>query len=103
MPGPVIFGRIIDGSCLLWAYTCGERLSCQLYDIVYFRVALHVYQLVCKGTGLLLLVGLYTFFRIANKKEWQRGDMVVKDLHVNGDDKTPSTVCNGTSHSHIKC
>ena len=98
MPGPVIFGRIIDGSCLLWAYTCGERLSCQLYDIVYFRVALHVYQLVCKGTGLLLLVGLYTYFRITNKKEWQRSEMVVKDLHVTGDDKTISTVCDGRFH-----
>ena len=102
MPGPVIFGRIIDGSCLLWKYTCGERLSCQLYDIVYFRVAIHVYGLVCKGIGLLLVVGLYIYVRVTNKKEWHQSEMAATEIPVNGGDTTVSTVYGGRFHLRIK-
>ncbi|CAH1251562.1 SLCO4C1 [Branchiostoma lanceolatum] len=32
IPGPIVFGRIIDSTCLLWQEKCGERGSCWLYD-----------------------------------------------------------------------
>lgn len=42
IPGPIIFGRIIDSTCLVWGYKCGERGNCQLYDPLLFRYLVHV-------------------------------------------------------------
>uniref|UniRef100_A0A8C6S0R1 Solute carrier organic anion transporter family member n=1 Tax=Neogobius melanostomus TaxID=47308 RepID=A0A8C6S0R1_9GOBI len=32
IPGPIIFGAMVDRSCLLWQDKCGERGSCYLYN-----------------------------------------------------------------------
>lgn len=32
IPGPIIYGRIIDTACISWNTTCGKRGDCQLYD-----------------------------------------------------------------------
>lgn len=42
IPGPIIFGRIIDSTCLAWSYKCGQRGNCQLFDPLMFRYLLHV-------------------------------------------------------------
>ncbi|XP_061402165.1 solute carrier organic anion transporter family member 74D [Musca vetustissima] len=38
IPGPIIFGRIIDSTCLKWTKTCTGNGNCQLYDQDAFRV-----------------------------------------------------------------
>ncbi|XP_055837514.1 solute carrier organic anion transporter family member 74D [Episyrphus balteatus] len=37
IPGPIIFGRIIDSTCLVWTMQCGQNGNCQLYDQERFR------------------------------------------------------------------
>lgn len=37
IPGPILFGRIIDSTCTIWSEKCGERGNCQLYDQDLFR------------------------------------------------------------------
>ena len=32
LPSPIIFGAIIDNTCLLWQEECGETTNCLLYD-----------------------------------------------------------------------
>ena len=32
IPGPIIFGAIIDSVCLYWQYECGRRGNCWVYD-----------------------------------------------------------------------
>ena len=32
MPGPILFGAIMDMSCKLWQDNCGRRGSCWIYD-----------------------------------------------------------------------
>lgn len=32
VPGPIIFGAMIDASCILWQDECGEKGSCWVYD-----------------------------------------------------------------------
>ena len=87
MPGPVIFGYVIDGTCTLWKYLCGERQSCQLYDIVFFRNALHAYGVIARSAGMLVIVGLYIAFRITNKTQWRDDEPTAKPLELNGDVK----------------
>lgn len=38
IPGPILFGRIIDSTCLVWTEQCsGRRGNCQMYDQRQFR------------------------------------------------------------------
>lgn len=37
MPGPIIFGALIDSTCLFFQSTCGVTGNCYVYDIVRFR------------------------------------------------------------------
>ncbi|XP_029029213.1 solute carrier organic anion transporter family member 2B1 [Betta splendens] len=37
MPGPVLYGSVIDTTCILWAQKCGKPTSCLYYDLDHFR------------------------------------------------------------------
>lgn len=37
IPGPIIFGRIIDNTCLVWTQKCNNQGRCQLYNQKDFR------------------------------------------------------------------
>ncbi|KAG7264339.1 hypothetical protein CRUP_020864, partial [Coryphaenoides rupestris] len=37
LPTPVLYGAVIDRSCLLWGRKCGKKTSCQYYDLDFFR------------------------------------------------------------------
>ena len=71
MPGPIIFGAIIDGTCKLWKYSCGERLSCLLYDIAKFRVAIVSFGMVARSIAFLMILGLYIYFWATKRENWR--------------------------------
>jgi len=33
LPGPILFGAIFDGTCLLWGESCGKKGNCQFYEM----------------------------------------------------------------------
>lgn len=37
IPGPIIFGAIIDSTCVLWEQSCGSRGNCWVYHKELFR------------------------------------------------------------------
>ena len=38
IPSPILFGNVIDSTCVLWKSQCGERAGrCLIYDIEVFR------------------------------------------------------------------
>ncbi|KAL5279212.1 hypothetical protein ACFFRR_003683 [Megaselia abdita] len=47
IPGPIIFGRLIDSSCLVWTEECGSTGNCQFYDQAAFRKRVNIAAL-CK-------------------------------------------------------
>lgn len=52
IPGPVIFGRIIDATCLVWTEQCsGRRGNCQLYDQRRFRYYINLTAFFLTGIG----------------------------------------------------
>lgn len=42
IPGPIMFGRLIDSTCLVWSQTCNGSGNCQLYDQTSFRYSLNL-------------------------------------------------------------
>lgn len=73
IPGPIIFGRIIDNTCVLWNYKCGRRGDCQLYNPVKFRVDVH--------TASAIFIILAAIFELL---VWYYG----KNLSLYGDEET---------------
>lgn len=41
IPGPIIFGRIIDSTCLVWTQTCNGTGNCQLHDQTKLRYSVN--------------------------------------------------------------
>lgn len=37
MPGPVLYGSVIDTTCILWGEKCGKQTSCLYYNLDHFR------------------------------------------------------------------
>ncbi|XP_043287756.1 solute carrier organic anion transporter family member 5A1 isoform X2 [Venturia canescens] len=53
IPAPILFGNLIDSTCLLWKSACGEKGGrCLLYDIEQFR---YRYVGLCAGIKILAL------------------------------------------------
>lgn len=72
IPAPIIYGRIIDITCISWSYKCGGLGNCQLYDPLLFRLYLH--------RTAAFFIGIGTFFDIL---VWCYGKNV--DLYGTGD------------------
>lgn len=53
IPGPIIFGRIIDSTCSIWNNKCGHRGNCILYDPIKFRYYVHLSSAFFMAIGVL--------------------------------------------------
>ncbi|XP_043653681.1 solute carrier organic anion transporter family member 74D [Drosophila teissieri] len=53
IPGPIMFGRLIDSTCLVWTQTCNGNGNCQLYDQTRFRYSLNFLSCMLTFMGLL--------------------------------------------------
>lgn len=71
IPAPIIFGRIIDSTCLSWTFKCGRQGNCQLYDSIKFRHLLHY-----SSAGFILIGVIFDFL------VWYYG----KEMELYGDD-----------------
>ena len=50
MPGPIIFGALVDSYCITWSYNeCGIQKSCLDYDINNMSNSLLLFSLVTQG------------------------------------------------------
>uniref|UniRef100_A0A4W3GIN2 Uncharacterized protein n=1 Tax=Callorhinchus milii TaxID=7868 RepID=A0A4W3GIN2_CALMI len=38
LPGPILYGRVIDKTCIHWETKCGEQTACRYYDLDRFRI-----------------------------------------------------------------
>ena len=67
IPSPILFGHVIDTTCLLWTQTCeGSGGRCLIYDIEMFRFK---YVGICAGIKLLsLFISSFDWWLIAKKE-----------------------------------
>ncbi|XP_064086863.1 solute carrier organic anion transporter family member 74D-like isoform X2 [Macrobrachium nipponense] len=60
IPGPLIMGKIVDSSCVIWEERCGVQGNCWLYDTDKFRILLHSFA---AGLVFLSLFGDLVMFK----------------------------------------
>ncbi|KAL3243591.1 hypothetical protein MRX96_020184 [Rhipicephalus microplus] len=63
IPYPVVYGAIMDTSCLVWEVNCGARGNCWLYDAATFRYLLHGVSMGFIALGALFSLAVYVFGR----------------------------------------
>lgn len=54
IPGPILFGAIIDSTCLVWDESCGRKGNCWLYDKHSFRTYINATAAAITTIGVLL-------------------------------------------------
>lgn len=88
IPGPIIFGRIIDSTCISWNYKCGGLGDCQLYDPKAFRQYLHLTAAAFTTVGVIFDVFV-----------WLLG----KNLDLYGDGADATQIDNKEAHALPEC
>ncbi|XP_072037993.1 solute carrier organic anion transporter family member 2A1-like [Amphiura filiformis] len=68
-PAPILVGLAINSTCILWQYTCGNRGSCWLYDVVAYRYLYQGIQVVLKTLSIICYALLYVFIKPSKEKE----------------------------------
>lgn len=63
IPGPILYGRIIDSTCLVWTEECGKRGNCQLYDQRLFRYYINLTALGLTAIGVFFDVLVWWYGR----------------------------------------
>lgn len=62
IPGPILYGRLIDSTCLVWTEKCsGSRGNCQLYDQRAFRYIINLTALSLTTIGVFFDVLVWKF------------------------------------------
>lgn len=58
LPNPIIYGTLIDSSCLIWETSCEEKGSCWVYNTDEFR-----YQQKSMKHGIAFHYSFHTYYR----------------------------------------
>lgn len=72
IPAPIVFGNLIDSTCLLWKSTCGEKGGrCLIYDIEQFRFK---YVGLCASIKLVALaIFIIDWWLVRRRKHMENG------------------------------
>lgn len=61
IPGPIIYGIVIDATCTVWNNQCGVRGNCQLYDQAKFRYYVNLLSLALTSVGMVLDLAVWHY------------------------------------------
>ncbi|KAF7990327.1 hypothetical protein HCN44_000132 [Aphidius gifuensis] len=82
IPGPILYGAIIDKSCLLWENSCGENGNCWHYDKEKFRLLFNTTASFFTFIGVLFDVGVCYLARnvdLYGKNDDDKGIIFIQD------------------------
>ncbi|XP_061179570.1 solute carrier organic anion transporter family member 1C1-like [Saccostrea echinata] len=75
LPAPIVYGKLFDGTCLIWKETCGSKGACQLYDIENMRFTVKSVDSLLAAIS--FLISIPTF--IIARKEKDKEELVHKE------------------------
>ncbi|XP_075119115.1 solute carrier organic anion transporter family member 2B1 isoform X1 [Leptodactylus fuscus] len=63
LPGPVMFGSMIDSTCILWGKKCGAKAACQYYNKDLLRQRFIGLQILFEVGALIFFIAVYFVLR----------------------------------------
>ncbi|XP_055641042.1 solute carrier organic anion transporter family member 4A1 [Toxorhynchites rutilus septentrionalis] len=86
IPAPMIFGRLIDETCILWQESCDEHGACLVYDNAFMSKYMLLLALIGKACSIVFFFGAWFYYippkavatngtdeRVNNKKQQVNG------------------------------
>ena len=70
----MIFGRLIDSTCLIWQEKCDKRGSCLLYDVIRFRDITHGTAAAANALGVIVCIIGWLVIRKIRKFSHEKKD-----------------------------
>ncbi|KAM4046068.1 solute carrier organic anion transporter family member 2B1 isoform 2-T4 [Anomaloglossus baeobatrachus] len=67
LPGPVMFGSVIDSTCILWGKKCGAKAACQYYNNNLLRQRYIGLQILFEIGALIFFIAVYCVLRHKEK------------------------------------
>nr|DBA32289.1 TPA: hypothetical protein GDO54_000092 [Pyxicephalus adspersus] len=67
LPGPVMFGSVIDSTCIQWGKKCGSKAACQYYNNNLLRQRYIGLQILFEVGALILFIAVYFVLRRKDK------------------------------------
>ncbi|CAH1795395.1 unnamed protein product [Owenia fusiformis] len=64
-PGPVVYGSVIDSTCLLWDVKCGQRGNCLVYDVTQYNYRYNILTALLQLTA--IAANSFAYYK------WQKG------------------------------
>ncbi|XP_053695450.1 solute carrier organic anion transporter family member 4A1 [Sabethes cyaneus] len=87
IPAPMIFGRLIDETCILWQESCDDHGACLVYDNAFMSKYMLLLALVGKACSIIFFFGAW-FYYIPPKATHNGTDKdSCKKQQVNGESK----------------
>ncbi|XP_041437053.1 solute carrier organic anion transporter family member 2B1 L homeolog isoform X2 [Xenopus laevis] len=68
LPGPVMYGSVIDSTCILWGRKCGKKTSCLYYDNNHLRQRYIGLQILFEIMALIFFIALFFVLRRRENK-----------------------------------
>ncbi|KAJ8020674.1 Solute carrier organic anion transporter family member 4C1 [Holothuria leucospilota] len=69
VPGPIIFGKLIDSACMIWEYNCEGERTCWLYQNDDFAKSLFLVVVICRLLSICLFSGSILFYKPLNRED----------------------------------
>ncbi|XP_056417051.1 solute carrier organic anion transporter family member 2B1 isoform X2 [Hyla sarda] len=67
LPGPVMYGSMIDSTCILWGKKCGAKAACQYYNNNLLRQRFIGLQIIFEIGALIFFIAVYCVLRHKDK------------------------------------
>ncbi|CAE1162807.1 unnamed protein product [Acanthosepion pharaonis] len=84
IPGPIVFGKVVDSACLKWRSTTEKGGMCMLYDLHDFRLKFSLARFIASVIIFLSFLGVYYFAR--HLKDWQTNEDI-PEIHFDAEEE----------------
>ncbi|XP_053312599.1 solute carrier organic anion transporter family member 2B1 [Spea bombifrons] len=81
LPGPVMFGSMIDSTCVLWGKKCGRKAACLYYDNNLLRQRYMGLQVLFEIGALIFFIAVYCVLRHKDNKQPEKREAEGPEEH----------------------
>ena len=97
IPGPIVFGYVLDTSCILWKSSCSKTSSCMYYSNYYMSRRMLVIMAVFKTLCLILTLTAWRLYKPIKQRNATIGEIPVEVAGDHGNSNSTTR-----DHNHVE-